>query len=379
MSLWKKITGELVDIIEWLDNTNDTMVYRFERYQNEIKYGAKLVVREGQSAAFINEGKLADVYGPGTYTLTTQNMPILATLKGWKYGFESPFKAEVYFASTRLFTGLKWGTKNPIMMRDPEFGPVRIRAFGSYIIRVKKVDVVIKELSGTDGRFTTGEISDQLRDYIVSRFADITGQSKIAVLDMAANYEQFANFVTEKLKPDFERYGLELDKLLIENVSLPAEVEQVLDKRTSMGIIGDKLGAYTQYQTATAIPDAAKNPGGLAAAGAGLGLGMGMAGQVSQALTQGMQPQQAPAPATAPAPAGAVPPPLPTAAQWYLGVNGQQLGPFDEAGLRAQASSGALNTQTLVWKAGMPGWVSASQTPDVAKILVSVPPPLPPK
>ncbi len=373
MSLWKKLTGELVDIIEWLDNTNDTMIYRFERYQNEIKYGAKLVVREGQSAAFINEGKLADVYGPGTYTLTTQNMPILATLKGWKYGFESPFKAEVYFASTRLFTDLKWGTKNPIMMRDPEFGPVRIRAFGSYIIRVKKVDVMIKELSGTDGRFTTGEVSEQLRNYIVSRFADIAGQSKLSVLDMAANYEQFAGYVTDKIKPDFERYGLELDKLLLENVSLPPEVEQVLDKRTSMGIIGDKLGAYTQYQVATSIPDAAANPGGLAAAGAGIGLGMGMAGQVSQALTQGMaQPPAAPAP-------GAVPPPLPTAAQYYIGVNGQQLGPFDEAGLRAQASSGALTTQTLVWKAGMAGWVPASQAPEVAKILVSVPPPLPPR
>ncbi len=375
MSFWQKITGEFVDIIEWLDNTNDTMIYRFERYQNEIKYGAKLVVREGQSAAFINEGKLADVYGPGTYTLTTQNMPILATLRGWKYGFNSPFKAEVYFASTRLFTDLKWGTKNPIVMRDPEFGPVRIRAFGSYIIRVQKVDTMIKQLSGTDGRFTTAEVSEQLRNYIVSRFADISGQSKLSVLDMAANYEQFATFVTDKIRPDFERYGLELDKLLIENISLPPEVEAVLDKRTSMGIIGDKLGAYTQYQVATAIPDAAKNPGGLAAAGAGLGLGMGMAGQVAQALNQGMAPQP-PAPAQQ---APAVPPPLPaTQVQFFIALNGQQAGPFDDAALKAQAMAGALTTQTLVWRPGMTGWLPASQVPEVARILTQVPPPLPP-
>src|SRR5688572_28091515 len=185
MALWDKLVGELVDIVEWLDDTNDTLAYRFERYQNEIKYGAKLVVREGQMAAFINEGKLADVFKPGTYTLTTQNLPILATLKGWKYGFESPFKAEVYFVSTRRFTDLKWGTMNPVMLRDAEFGPVRTRAFGTYAMRVKDPGVFIRQMVGTQGRFTTEDITGQLRNTIVARFTDILGESKIPILDLA--------------------------------------------------------------------------------------------------------------------------------------------------------------------------------------------------
>ncbi len=159
MNVWDKLRGELIDIIQWLDTTNDTLVYRFERYNNEIKYGAKLVVREGQAAVFVNEGQIADVFPPGTYTLETKNLPILATLQGWKYGFESPFKAEVYFCSTRQFTDLKWGTQNPIMMRDPEFGPVRLRAFGTYVIRVADPAVLIRQIVGTDNRFTLDEIS----------------------------------------------------------------------------------------------------------------------------------------------------------------------------------------------------------------------------
>ena len=369
MGLWDKLRGEFVDIIQWLDNTNDTLVYRFERYNNEIKYGAKLTVREGQAAVFVNEGKIADVFPPGMYTLTTQNLPILSTLQGWKYGFDSPFRAEVYFASTRLFTDLKWGTKNPIMLREPEFGMVRLRAFGTYVIRVKDAGVFIQQIVGTEGRFTTGEISEQLRNFIVSRFADLLGESKIPVLDLAGNYDELGKFITDKLKPEFEAYGLELNKLLIENISLPPEVEAAMDKRTSMGVVGN-LAAYTQFQAANAISDAAKNPGGLAAGGIGLGMGMAMAGQMGQA----MQPLAQPG-AAGP---GAAPPPIPGAGpQYFIAISGQQTGPFDVQTLKQQMALGRVTRETLVWAQGMPQWTAAGSIPDLAALFAAVPPPLP--
>jgi len=274
MGFWDKIKGELIDIIEWLDPSSDTMVYRFERYGNEIKYGAKLTVREGQAAVFINEGQLADVFEPGMYSLETKNLPILSTLKGWAHGFESPFKAEVYFVSTRRFTDQKWGTKNPIMLRDPEFGPIRLRAFGTYVVRVKKPDTFIKEIVGTDGHFTTSEITDQLRNVVVSRFADALGESKIAALDLAANYNELGDQLKAAIQKEMDEYGVELTKLLVENISLPPAVEEALDKRSSMGVIGN-MQQFQQYQAGQAIGDAAKNEGagGLAAGGLAAGLG----------------------------------------------------------------------------------------------------------
>src|SRR5579884_12839 len=289
MNLWDKVHGEFIDIIQWTDDSSDTLVYRFERYNNQIKYGAQLTVREGQAAVFVNEGRIADVFQPGMYTLEAHNLPILSTLQGWKFGFNSPFLAEVYFCSTRQFTDLKWGTMNPIMMRDSEFGPVRIRAFGSYVIHVKDPAVLIRQIVGTDGQFTVEEIVNQLRNIIVSRFAEIVAQSHIPVLDMAANYGAFGDFLTQRILPEFESYGVELMKLLIENISLPAEVEQALDKRTSMGVVGS-LAAFTQFNVANSIPDAAKNPGGLGAAGAGIGLGMAMASPIAQAVSGQSQP-----------------------------------------------------------------------------------------
>jgi membrane protease subunit (stomatin/prohibitin family) len=370
MALWDKLRGELIDIVEWLDDTNDTLVWRFPRYQNEIKYGAKLVVREGQAAVFVDQGRIADVFQPGLYTLTTQNLPILATLLGWKYGFESPFKAEVYFISTRQFTDLKWGTQNPIMMRDAEFGMVRIRAFGSYVIRAKDPGLLIRQLVGTDGRFTLDEIINQLRNLIVARFADIVGSSKIPVLDMAANYDDFGDFLRQQIGPEFEAMGLELTKLLVENISLPPAVEEVLDKRTSMGIVGN-MQTFTQYNIANSIPDAAKNPGGLAAAGVGLGLGVGMAGQVGQAMSgQG---------AAAPGGGGGGPPPIPQAAKFYVAVNGQQTGPFEAAALRQQVEAGRLAPQTLVWRQGMPQWQAAGEVSELSALFAAPPgpPPIP--
>jgi membrane protease subunit (stomatin/prohibitin family) len=363
MGLFDKIKGEFIDVIEWIDDTGDTLVHRFERHNNEIKNGAQLTVRQGQTAVFVDEGELADVFGPGMYTLETSNLPILSTLKGWKHGFQSPFKAEVYFVSTRLFTDQKWGTKNPITMRDPEFGPVRVRAFGTYAIRVADAKVFIKEIVGTDGRFTTGEVTDQLRNILVSRFSDALAESGIAVLDMAANLDELGTTLLGRVTSDLTAYGLELRTLLVENVSLPPAVEEALDKRTSMGVIGD-LSKYTQYQTATAIGDAAKNPGGggAAAAGIGAGLGMAMAGQMAQ---QQQQQQRA------------GPPPLPAGAQYFVAVDGQQVGPFDAAGLKEQIRAGKVKKDSLVWTEGMPDWSAAGQVDAVAKLFGAAPPPIP--
>ena len=368
MSIWDKVRGELIDIVQWIDDTNDTIVYRFERYNNQIKFGAQLTVREGQAAVFVNEGKIADIFQPGMYTLETKNLPVLSTLQGWKYGFNSPFMAEVYFCSMRQFTDLKWGTLNPIMMRDAEFGPVRLRAFGTYVVQVSDPPVLIRQIVGTDGRFTVEEIVNQLRNLIVSRFAEIAGQSKIPVLDMAANYGELGEFLTKKISPEFQNYGLALAKLLVENISLPPAVEEALDKRTSMGVVGN-LAAYTQFNIANSIPDAAKNPGGLAAAGAGLGMGMAMAQPIGQALA-GQQP-------AASATAG-TPPPIPGAATYFVAIEGKQTGPFDMQTLASQAASGRLTQQTLVWTQGMAQWTPAGQVPAFAGVFANVPPPLPP-
>jgi membrane protease subunit (stomatin/prohibitin family) len=367
MGLWDKVRGEFIDIVQWIDDSNDTLVYRFERYNNQIKYGAQLTVREGQAAVFVNEGQIADIFRPGMFSLETKNLPILSTLQGWKYGFNSPFMAEVYFCSTRQFTDLKWGTMNPIMLRDAEFGPVRLRAFGTYVIRIKDPAVMIRQIVGTDGHFTVEEIDNQLRNLIVSRFAEIVGQYKIPVLDLAANYGELGAFLTQKIEPEFESYGLELTKLLVENISLPPAVEEAMDRRTSMGVVGN-LAAYTQFNIANSIPDAAKNPGGLAAAGAGLGMGVAMAGPIAQAMS-GQQ-----AAAVAPA----APPPIPGAVTYFVALGGQQTGPFDLQTLASQVAAGRLTAQTLVWTQGMAQWTPAGQVPALANLFANVPPPLPP-
>lgn len=370
MGLFDKIRGEFIDIIEWTDSSNDTMVYRFQRRDNEIKMGAKLTVREGQTAVFINKGQIADVFGPGMYTLETENMPILSTLMGWKHGFHSPFKAEVYFVSTRRFTDLKWGTKHPITLRDPEFGAVRLRAFGSYAIKVTDPGVFIKEIVGTDGHFTTDEITDQLRNLIISKFADILGESKIPVLDLAANYEELSEFVSDKIRDHFAGYGLDATKMLLENISLPEAVEKALDKRTSMGIIGD-LKKYTQFQAANALEEAAGNPGGMAAGGMGMGMGFAMANQVGQAMSQTGQSQAAPGPA---------PPPLPQQAlSYHAAINGKQAGPFEMGTLRSYVQSGQLTQETLMWAPGMANWQAAGQIDQLKGLFGAVPPPLPPQ
>ena len=305
---WGK--AQFLDILEWLDDSNDTLAWRFPMRGQEIQNGGKLVVRESQEAVFVNEGQLADVFKPGTHTLTTQNLPVLATLKGWKYGFESPFKSDVYFISTKLYNDLKWGTSNPIMLRDADFGMLRIRAFGIYSIKVVDSGTFLKQLVGTNGVYTVPDISEQLRKAIMSRFTDILGEAKIPALDLAAKYDEISDLVRQKLQEEFKTMGLELSKFFVENISLPEEVEAMLDKRTSVGMMAPVMGAYTQMQVADSIPLAAQNPGGIAGMGMGVGLGFGMgnmmgqqmAGAAGQMGQQGSPAGNAPVAPTAPAP-----------------------------------------------------------------------------
>ncbi|MGC9670291.1 SPFH domain-containing protein [Planosporangium sp. 12N6] len=364
-----KIRGQFIDIVEWLDASRDTIVWRFPRHDNEIKMGAQLTVRESQAAVFVNEGQIADVFGPGMYTLETANLPILSDLKGWKYGFNSPFKAEVYFVNTRQFTDLKWGTQNPVIVRDAEFGAVRLRAFGAYSARVIDPAKLLRELVGTDQQFRTEEVEGYLRQMIVGRLAGALATAGVPVLDIAAHQEAIGDRLAGVLSEDLASVGIEIPKFIIENISLPPEVEQALDKRTQMGIVGD-LDRYTRFQTANAIEEAARNPGG---AGEGMGLGLGMA--VGQQMAASLNRPAAPgAPAAPAAPAG--PPPLPVQQQWYIGVGGQQRGPFDLAELAAQVASGTLTPTTLVWTAGMPAWAPAQQVPELTAVFGG-PPPLP--
>lgn len=389
MALWDKLKGELIDIVQWLDDTNDTMIYRFERYGNEIKNGAKLVVREGQAAVFINEGQLADVFRPGTYDLTTQNLPILATLKGWKYGFESPFKAEVYFCSTRQFTNLKWGTPGPCTMRDPEFGAVRVTAFGIYSIKMKDPAVFIREIAGTDGEFSTEEIQENLKGKIGMRIKEVMPELKIPVIDLESKVFTLGEMLKERIAPAFEGMGLALTEVQVQDVGLPEEVERAIDKAGAMKAIGN-MQMYTQYETANSINDAANNPGGLAAAGVGIGMGFGMGGQMAGSMGgaftnmvqqpginpgySGGAPQTA-APQPPPMPG---PPPLPAAIQMFVAINGQQTGPFDVPALQQMAMSGQLTRETLVWKQGMAAWSAAGTVAEMAIVFGSVPPPMPP-
>ncbi len=379
MGLFNRLFSEFIDVIDWTDDSGDTMVYRFERYGNEIKYGAKLIVRESQVAVFVNEGEVADVLSPGTYALETKNLPILTTLQYWDHGFNSPFKAEVYFINTRRFTDLKWGTKQPLMIRDPEFGGMRVRAFGTYCVRVVDATKFIREIAGTEGVFTTDEISDQLRNLITSRFASIVGGSDIPVLDMAANYDQMGEFLTRKIGPEFGEYGLELTKVLIENISLPPKVSEALDKRTSMGMTGN-LDDYLKYQTGVAMETAAQNPGGGASEGIGMGVGLAMANRMSDTMAQ-------PSSAAASGPgAGAVsaggPPPVPVEPKYHVVIEGESRGPFSVSQLSTRVTTGELNSESLVWTEGMESWVAASTVAVLQPVFASkssTPPPVPPK
>lgn len=382
MSIFKKIKqkafSEFIDIIEWTDNSTDTMIWRFPRYQAEIKNGAQLTVRETQIAVLVNEGKFADVYQPGRYELNTSNMPILTTLKGWKYGFNSPFKVDVYFVNTKQFLNLRWGTANPIMMRDPEFGPIRMRAFGSYCFRVQPDPIkFIRNVAGTDGNFTTESITEQLRNFVITKFTDYLAESKIAALDLAANLNEFSSELSIELKDDFSDYGIQLTKFLIENISLPEAVEEALDKRTSMGVIGN-MTTYTQMQFADSLKDAANNPtggGNLAGDAMGAGIGLAMAGKMAQEMIGSSQASQPHNPATNP-PQQGTPPLMPNQTLYHVAIEGVQQGPFPQTKLQQMVQQGQLTPDTLVWTQGMAGWESAKSVPSLSQLFGTVPPPL---
>lgn len=363
------LKGEFIDVISWLDDSRDTMVWRFERRGQAIKYGAKLTVREGQAAVFVHEGQLADVFCPGLYMLETNNMPIMTTLQHWDHGFDSPFKSEVYFVNTTRFNDLKWGTKNPIMCRDPEFGPVRLRAFGTYSMRVSDPGKFLQEVVGTDGEFTADEISFQIRNVIVQEMSRVLAGSGIPVLDMAANTADLGKLIATAIAPKIADYGLTLPEFYIENISLPEEVEKVLDKRTSIGIAGD-LNKYMQFNAAEAMNAPGGAMGGAIGAGMGAAMGLGMAQQ--------MQPGPWGAAPAAPAAAAPPPPPPPPAGarQWHVAENGATKGPFSEADLQAMVASGALSRSSHVWSAGQDGWRTAAET-ELARLFSMVPPPPP--
>lgn len=362
--------SQWIEIIEWLDQTNDTLVYRFPVYNQEIKMGAQLTVRENQVALFINEGKAADLFTPGRYELATQNLPILTTLRGWKYGFQSPFKAEVYFFNTRLFTDLKWGTQNPVMMRDAEFGMIRIRAFGTYALRISDAKEFFHTVVGTQGLTTTEDILGQLRSTILSRLSDALAESKIPALDLASNYDELSDLAKKKLAPDFAGYGVEVSRFFIENISLPEEVEAAIDQRTRLGVLGNHLNQYAQMQAADSIKVAAANPGGLAGAGAGLGAGVAIGNMMGNAFNQ----QQSSSGGAAPPP----PPGAPAAARWSLAIEGKTYGPYTDDALRGMLRNAQVDPATPAWRPGAAGWAPLNSYSELESGAAAPPPPPPP-
>ena len=277
MALMDFLSKQFIDIIEWLDDSRDTLSFRFPDDDKEIKRGAQLIVRESQVAQFVYIGQFGDTFGPGKYTLTTDNIPILSDLKGWKYGFESPFKADVYYVVTRLFTGNKWGTANPVMMRDKDFGIVRMRAYGTFDFKVVDPKLFLKEVAGTDDHFRLDEFNDAMRSRIVSVFSEALAKANVPVLDVAERYSELGEALLPLINPAVSsKYGLEIKSFIIENVSLPPEVEQAIDKRGAMAAVGN-LHDYVKYQMAQGLEHGGGGAGGM---GAELAMGMAMATQM---------------------------------------------------------------------------------------------------
>jgi len=320
MGLMDYLKTQFLEIIQWQDDSRDTISWRFPDQDKEIKRGAQLIVRESQVAQFVYLGQFGDTFGPGKWTLTTDNIPILATLKGWKYGFESPFKADIYYVNTRLFTGNKWGTANPIMMRDLDFGIVRVRAYGTFDFKVVDPKLFLKEVAGTDDNFRLDEFADTMRSRVVSLFTDALATAKVPVLDVAARYSELGEALLPIINPQITaKYGLEIPSFIVENVSLPPEVEQAIDKRSSMAAVGN-LNDYVKFQMAASLGKGGE-AGGMAGTAAGLGAGLAM-GQQMMAAMSGAQ--------TTP-PAGAVPPPLPSVGAAPVGGLPELLAPSDAA------------------------------------------------
>lgn len=369
MGLFDIFRGQFIDVIEWENEDPSVLVHRFDRHNNEIKMGAKLIVRPGQMAVFVNEGQIADRFTPGTYTLKTANMPILTTLLSLPYNFESPFKAEVYFIRTTEQLDRKWGTATPVMMRDKDFGIVRLRARGNYSYKVGCSDEMITRFVGARADFTGAEVEGQMQTSVVSKISDALGELQIPALDLSAQYDEISMAAKGRLDDTFSRLGFELCSFTIESISLPDEVNATLDKRTQVGALSGVMNEFTQMQAAEAMRDAASNPGG---SGNMMGVMMGaqLGGMSGNAINQAMTPPPPPAAPVAPA----APPPLPSPAAYFVGINGQQTGPFTLQDLQNKIASGEINGATLVWKNGMPAWQAASTVAELAGLF---PPPMP--
>lgn len=375
MGLMNKIKGELVDIIEWMDDSRSTLAWRFPRYQNEIKNGAELIVREGQEAVFVYRGALADRFGPGHFELKTENLPILSSLQGWKFGFDSPFRSEVYFLNTRPVTDLRWGTANPVTVRDPDFKMVQVRANGLCVVRIADAEIFLKEVIGTDSSVNVDEIAELLRRVITLAFSDLVMETKLGVIDLQGRQvelsDKLRDFVAERVDDEF---GLAIPSVTM-NISLPEEITAAMTRGVARGVeeggfldnVGD-LDRYQQARQADAMLAAANNPGGGGAMGDMMGMGMGMA--MANQMTNQMQQPGAQA-----APAG--PPPLPGAQTFHVDMGGQSQGPFTVAQIQSGVANGQVSPTSLVWTAGMPAWVAAETVPTL-QALFRAPPPLPP-
>ena len=293
MGLFNFIKSNLLKSLEWVDDSKDTLVYKYPMDGRQIQYGSKLTVRPSQVAIFLNKGKIADIFGPGMYSLQTSNLPILTQLLSWGHGFKSPFYADVYFVNTKQFTNQKWGTSNPITMRDKDFGTIRLRGYGSYSFKVSNPETFLTELFGTNSSFTTDDINSYLKSIIVSSISDTIAESKISALDIASNLLEFSNVATETLAASFAKLGLELSNLVVENISFPEEVEKAIDTRSSMGILSDKMDTFVKYQSAHAIREAANNEGGMAGMGAQLGSGIAIGEMMKNSLASSTAPATA--------------------------------------------------------------------------------------
>ena len=338
MGLMDYLKGQFIEIIEWTDDSRDTLSYRWPDEDKEIKSGAQLIVRESQAVQFIYVGEFGDTFAPGKHTLTTDNIPILSTIKGWKYGFNSPFKADVYYLNTRLFTGNKWGTSNPVMMRDADFGIVRVRAFGTFDFKIVDPKVFLKEVAGSDQHFRLDEFADTMRSRVVSLFSEAIAKAKVPVLDVASRYSEVGEALLPLLNAaTVPKYGIEFASFILENVSVPPEVEAAIDKRSSMAAVGN-LNDYVKFQMAQGLEHGGGGPGGAAAE---MAMGFGMAQQMMNQPGGGIFAQSTPAAAAPAAPAAAVVPTLLTPAQVA-----QQLG-VSEADVLATLESGDIKGKKI--------------------------------
>jgi membrane protease subunit (stomatin/prohibitin family) len=379
LGLIDKLKGELVDIIEWVDDSRSTLAWRFPRYNNEIKNGAQLIVREGQRAVFVYRGQLADSFDPGPHELTTENLPILSTLQGWKHGFNSPFRSEVYFINTRPVTDLRWGTAQPITVRDPDFGMVQVRANGLCVVKIADVEVFLREVIGTDSAVEAEEITELLRRVITLAFSDMVMATGLGAIDLQGRQvelaEKLKDFVTERVDNEF---GLVITEVTM-NISLPDEITQAMTAGVARGVeqkgflqnLGD-INRYQQVAAADAMVAAASNEGGSAMGDfMQAGMGMAMAGQMAGALQGAMAPGgQGGGP-------GAAPPPLPGQVLFHVDMNGQPGGPFNVQQIQAGIANGQVTPTTLVWSAGMAAWAPANTVPALQALFVT-PPPMPP-